>query len=147
MPDNWFSHFKDIIRTKFTVRYLDGLTQLSENLKEASEFLNLRFVIVPEARPDGYYAYQCSVSQEYEITSKNWESQKIKAVVELQINTMLQDAIGDLLRKIYEKWRIQRPPDNWQWEIEKQPFRTNYLGHVLHYLDGQLMTVRSGDEE
>lgn len=30
----------------------------------------------------------------------------------------------------------------WQWDYESDEFIPNYLGHILHYIEGMIMEVR-----
>ena len=64
---------------------------------------------------------------------------------EIQVTTQLQDVILKLTHKIYEDRRQKGKDDSnkmWQWDYESEEFSANYLGHVLHYIEGMIMGVR-----
>ncbi len=42
--------------------------------------------------------------------------------------------------------KLLKPPDTkWQWDYKGDEFATNYLGHILHYVEGMIMDVRERD--
>ena len=49
-----------------------------------------------------------------------------------------------MLHRYYEENRVNLSNDDiiWQWDYTKPEFTTNYLGHILHYLEGMIMEVR-----
>ena len=62
--------------------------------------------------------------------------------MEIQITTQVQELILNLLHKYYERRRNKIEPDNWQWDHASDEFATNYLGHILHYVEGMIVEVR-----
>ena len=65
-------------------------------------------------------------------------------LVEIQITTQLQEVIRRLLHKYYERQRSGRSTSDlkWQWDYKSDEFAANYLGHILHYVEGMIMDVR-----
>jgi len=102
-----------------------------------------------EAREEGYYACHVYTKQEFEIPAVDWDTERVEAYIEIQITTQLQEVIRRLLHKYYEKRRMGvRDEDmKWQWDYEGDEFVANYLGHILHYVEGMIMEVRKRQKE
>jgi len=145
LPNNWFSKINDITRTLLIVKYLDGVEYMTNKVKSLCEQNNTKCNITLEAREEGYYAAHIYVKQEFEIPKIDWDTKKINAKVEIQITTQLQEVIRKLLHKYYEDRRkkIKGQEDiKWQWDYKSDEFATNYLGHILHYIEGMIMDIR-----
>ena len=74
-----------------------------------------------------------------------WESTKTEISLEIQITTQLQEVIRKLLHSFYEERRSEKPQKNkrqWQWDYRSEEFGANYLGHILHYLEGMIVEIR-----
>ena len=104
-----------------------------------------------KARDEGYYAIHADLSQECEIPEPNGLSTKrIPVQFELQVTTRLQMEVAGANHKYYEGRRMK--PFNpvaikWQWDYTSDEFVVNYLGHILHFVDGMLVQVRSLGKE
>ena len=74
----------------------------------------------------------------------DFKTEKIMVSIEIQITTQLQEVIKKLLHKYYEerRKRIEKPSVKWQWDYKSDEFSTNYLGHILHYVEGMIMDIR-----
>lgn len=147
LPDNWYESINDIVRTCIVVNYLDGIEFLGEKIKELCEEDNNRYFTCEfKAKEEGYYAAHIYTRQTCEIPNYlSPGTKEITASVEIQITTHLKDAIYDLLHKHYQKRRtllIPVPKEVWQWDYKSAEFGINYLGHILHYLDGMIVNVR-----
>lgn len=144
LPNNWYSRINDIIRTLFVVKYLDGIEFLVDKIQFLCEQHNLPCRVFLEAKEEGYYAAHLYTKQEFEIPSMNWDTENIKVSIEMQITTQLQEVIRKLLHKYYEdkRERVKKQDIKWQWNYESDEFITNYLGHILHYVEGMIMEVR-----
>ena len=144
IPKNWFSRIKDIVRTLIIVRYFDGVDALIEKIEGLCKKYDVQLEIDFEAREEGYYAVHLYVKQEFEVPSETWDTKRIFAYIELQITTQLQEVIRKLLHNYYEKKRmmVRKPTEKWQWDYECNEFCVNYLGHILHYVEGMIMEVR-----
>jgi hypothetical protein len=149
VPDDWYSQVNDLIRTAFVVKYLDGVRFLGERFAELGAELGLRSELSFEARMEGHYAAHLCVRDDFEIPGEKWDTKSIPMSVEIQITTQLQEAIRRLLHKYYEARRKlpERDRSAWQWEYESDEFVANYLGHILHYVEGMIMEVRSRQED
>ena len=39
--------------------------------------------------------------------------------------------------------RIGRQKDTWAWKYEGEEFSPNYVGHLIHYVEGVIMEIRN----
>ncbi len=145
IPDNWFEKINDILRTYFVVKYLDGVEFLTNKIQSLAKTNGLGFEPVYEAREEGYYAVHLYIKTKLEIPKMDWDTEFKDITIEIQITTQLQDVITKLTHKFYEQRRLQANPASikWQWDYESDDFLANYLGHILHYLEGMIMEVRN----
>jgi hypothetical protein len=144
LPNNWFSKINDIVRTCFVVKYLDGVEYLTNEIESICDELDISYMTSFEAKEEGYYAAHMLILQEFDVPDINWDSIKIKVWIELQITTQLQEVIRNLLHDYYEENRKKLVKDDvkWQWDYRSNEFATNYLGHILHYVEGMIMEIR-----
>ena len=144
LPDNWYSSINDIVRTLIVVKYLDGVQFILDKIKLLCEQNNLNPEISLEAREEGYYAAHLYVQREFEIPRIDWDTDKVDISIEIQVTTQLQDVIRKLLHKYYEERRKQVMGDDmkWQWDYKSDEFAANYLGHILHYVEGMIVEIR-----
>jgi hypothetical protein len=143
-PSSGFSRINDVLRTLLVVKYLDGVEFLVSRLESLcrKQAINCRKFF--EAREEGYYAGHVYVKQPFEIPRLTWDTEIVEISVEIQVTTQLQETIRRLLHKYYEEGR-QRPSKAgapWQWDYKSDEFSANYLGHILHYVEGMIMEVR-----
>jgi len=144
VPENWLLRINDIVQTLFVVRYFDGVKFLIDKIGNLSKQHKLDLLVDYEAREEGYYAAHLYVKQGFEIPKPSWDTKRVLVSVELQITTQLQEVIRKLLHNYYEKRRmmVKEPIEKWQWDYKCDEFCTNYLGHILHYIEGMIMEVR-----
>ena len=97
-----------------------------------------------EAKEKGYYAIHAYIDFESEVENINWDTRKINISIEIQITTQIQDTIKKLTHEYYQKHRssIQNETLAWQWNYKSDDFALNYMGHILHYLEGMIMEIR-----
>lgn len=148
--DNCYSNINDIIRTLIVVKYLDGVEFIIEKLKLISESKNIACKEFYEAREEGYYAVHTYIEQEALIPpTKDLESQDVRMSIEIQISTQIQEVLKELLHKYYtiKRKEIIKEEKKWQWNYKHEEFTVNYLGHMLHYVDGMIMEVRERQED
>ena len=143
LPDNCHSSINDIVRTLVVVKYLDGVQFIMDNIKSLCEQNGLTPNIFLEAREEGYYAAHLYVQREFEIPRIDWDTDKVGISIEIQVTTQLQDVIRKLLHKYYEERRKQVMGDDmkWQWDYKSDEFSANYLGHILHYVEGMIVEI------
>ncbi len=144
LPENWFSRINDTVRTYFVVKYLDGVNFLADQCAERAKAFSYESRVDFEAKEEGYYAAHFYVTFPCEVPREDWDTKDETISVEIQITTQLQEVIRRLLHKYYEQRRAERPTSNvkWQWDYRSDEFATNYLGHILHYVEGMIMEVR-----
>lgn len=142
-PDNWYEQINDIVRTTIVVKYLDGVKFLLDKACPIFAGKGYQCKIDWEAREEGYYAAHLYVYGEYELLIGLHTEKKIVRV-EIQINTQIADVIKALTHKYYEerRIRIEEPGEKWQWNYKSDEFAPNYVGHILHYVDGVIMEIR-----
>lgn len=143
-PENWYSKIHDIVRTCFVVKYLDGVEFLQNKIDILCDKYSQKLESCYEARWEGYYALHLNIIQNYEIPKPELGTKKIDIPVEIQITTQVQDVILKLLHKYYEERRkkVKIEEFKWQWDYQSEEFAANYLGHILHYIEGMIMEVR-----
>lgn len=145
-PDNWFDSINDIVRTTITVKYLDGVEFLIDELEKLSE--GYQFSSSFEAREEGYYAAHSEISFPFSIPNTNFKPVDISINIEIQVTTQIQEVIKTLLHKHYEENReITIPKDyKWQWDYNCPEFASNYLGHIIHYVEGMIVDIRDREK-
>lgn len=142
-PNNWLTRANDIVRTCFVVKYLDGVEFLLDKLIILADEHKLKYSKYFVAGTDGYYAAHVYITGTYEIPRADFDTEKKEITVELQITSQLQEVIRKLLHQHFESRRKTINPDvEWQWNYKSDEFATNYLGHILHYVEGMIMEVR-----
>jgi hypothetical protein len=144
-PENWYERVCDIVRTTIVVKYLDGVEFIANKIKSISEEDNFNYSIDYEAREEGYYAAHITLSRSFEIPDEKWETKMINFNIEIQITTQLQEVIKILLHQHYERNReliCKEKNIKWQWDYKSEEFSSNYIGHILHYVEGMIMEIR-----
>lgn len=142
--DNWFTSIHDILRTTIVVKYLDGVEFLLDELKTLAKQKGCRFDYSLEAREEGYYAAHGALSLTLDVIDQKFNPIPTEIEVEIQITTELQEVIKTLLHKHYEENRKRIAPSNrkWQWDYNCDEFSSNYLGHIVHYVEGRIVAIR-----
>lgn len=146
-PQNWYGLIGDLVRCCVVVKYLDGVAFLLQKFRTFCNEVEFTMGAEYVAREDGYYCLHASVRQRFEIPKRDFDTEFIDSMVEIQVTTQTQEVIRSLLHKYYEKRRMAESPipaeeKPWQWDYESDEFSANYLGHILHYLEGMIMFVR-----
>jgi len=149
LPNNWYTKINDIIRALLVVKYLDGVGFMVGQIKSLCEQRSMGCRVFLEARAEGYYAAHLYTKQKFEIPKVIWDTEKIDVLIEIQITTQLQEVIRKLLHKYYveRRKRIKEEDIKWQWNYKNDEFITNYLGHILHYVEGMIMEIREKQKE
>jgi hypothetical protein len=149
LPDNWFDRINDTVRTMLVVKYLDGVSFLAEKIRHYCDGSNVPFHVDLEAKEEGYYAAHVYTRQRIEVPSPRWDTHSISPLIEIQITTQLQELIRMLLHQHYEVRRkaISSTGTKWQWDHQSEEFATNYLGHILHYVEGMVVGIRERQNE
>lgn len=142
--ENWLGNINDILRTTIIVKYLDGVEFLLNQMKRIAEDTGCRLDYSLEAREEGYYAAHAGVKMQIDIYDRNYVPISQNMNIEIQVTTELQAIIKQLLHKHYERNRKQPKPANymWQWDYHCDEFASNYLGHIVHYVEGMIIELR-----
>ena len=133
-----------VVRTCLVVKYLDGVEFLISSIKDLAASHNLESQDQFIAGLDGYYAAHLYVRHDFEVPRIDFDTQRISMKIEIQVTSQLQEVIRTLLHRHFERRRdkpIESRP-KWQWDYQSTEFATNYLGHILHYVEGMIMDVR-----
>jgi hypothetical protein len=143
LPDTWFSEVHDIVRGLLVVKYLDGVEWLIHNMRERSAASDVPLTVDMEARDEGYYAAHTYFTVNVDVPTSGWEAKATPLTAEVQVTTQLQETIRRLTHRYYEGRRVAEPSDEkWQWAYRGPEFVPNYLGHILHFVEGMIMEVR-----
>ena len=53
-----------------------------------------------------------------------------------------------MTHKAYERRRTRlfTPHNKWQWDYKSKEFAPNYIGHIIHYVEGTIMDIRDKEE-
>ncbi len=154
IPNRTFDRIKDTVRTLFVVKYMDGVPYLTNRLEEIIDKHNkdIKCEASLEAKMDeGYYAAHIdNICCVFEVPDRvEIGTIKIKGSIEIQITTQIQEVIRKLLHKYYDekKEKIGKlNNENWRWNSKNDIFSVNYLGHILHYIEGMIVEIRDKKE-
>lgn len=143
-PSNWFTNINDILRTTIVVKYLDGVEFLLQQLAQIANNCSCKLEYSLEAREEGYYAAHGGLKICLELIDEQFQPSPQPLNIEIQVTTELQEIIKTLLHKHYEKNRKSIKPKNykWQWDYQCDEFSSNYLGHIVHYVEGMIVEIR-----
>lgn len=149
LPSNWYAKISDIIRTLFVVKYLDGVEFMISKIEHLCEQHSMGCKVFLEAREEGYYAAHLYAKREFEIPRVDWDTERVDVSIEIQITTQLQEVIRRLLHRYYQARRREPRKEDmkWQWDYKSDEFVANYLGHILHYVEGMIMEIREKQKE
>lgn len=141
---NWFTNINDILRTTIVVKYIDGVEFLLKELYTIAEQNSCKLNYSLEAREEGYYAAHAGIKINLKIYNMLYAQEDIELNIGIQVTTELQEIIKTLLHKHYEKNRKSITPPNykWQWDYKCDEFASNYLGHIVHYVEGMIVEIR-----
>lgn len=144
LPVNWHTRINDIIRTLITVKYLDGVEFITQSITALCKTQHATCCSHLEAKTEGYYAAHLYITLCCEIPNRHFDTKALEMSLEVQVTTQLQEVIRRLLHKYYEDTRLLLTPDptTWQWNYRDARFAANYLGHILHYVEGMIMDIR-----
>lgn len=131
----------------FVVKYIDGVEYMINDLEKYCEKFGLSHKVRFEAREEGYYAAHLYTRQKFEVPNVQWDTEIVNVSIEIQVTTQLQDVIRRLLHRYYEDSRKKMERDEkWQWNYKSDEFAANYLGHILHYVEGMIIEIRDKEK-
>lgn len=149
IPQQSFSRINDIVRCLVLVKFLDGVKYLVQAVREFCDQDGINVEYSYEARAEGYYAAHLNLCQDFEISNEDWDTEIVNVSIEIQISTQLQEVLRDLLHRYYEDRRkaVSASDEMWQWNYKSDEFAVNYLGHIIHYVEGMIVDVREKHKE
>jgi ppGpp synthetase/RelA/SpoT-type nucleotidyltranferase len=149
-PENMYEKLNDIIRTEITVKYIDGIDLIIDAISIFAKDNKYKIYIKNKSDEVGYYAKHVYLTFNSVIVDYDYKPKNEAITFEIQIRTQLQDTVRKILHKYYEKDRIKNvnssKDSSWKWQISEPRFITNYVGHILHFLDGIIMRIKSEKE-
>lgn len=138
---NAVKRFSDLIRTNVIVQYLDGIDYVVTEIQSLT-----KCKVDYQANIEGYYAVHIDVPSQFELPTTTWGTSLLDGSVEIQITTEVKALIKALLHRDYEKYRIRKFDDyegrGWQWDYRSDEFKLNFLGHVIHNLEANILEIR-----
>lgn len=144
-PSNWHLAFDDIVRGTLVLRYIDGPSFLSAWLTDEATSRGLTTRVEARALDDGYYAYHFYVQLVVEMFKSDWSMFSGKLWIEIQLTTQLQEVARDLSHGFYAERRVQpRGETAWKWEYTSPRFKSAYISHTLHLIEGLIVELRDG---
>ena len=143
-PKNWLLDFPDIFRTRLTTTYFDGVRYLADKVKNlAEETTSTAPELKYKASLEGYHAAHVLSYHDLDIIDyENGGLVRVQVSLEVQVVTTIQDTIINMLHSVYDNWRLNGTPPDWQWDYRNPAFSVNYLGSTLHYLEGMIVLAR-----
>lgn len=134
----------DLLRSRLVCKYMDGPRYVADKLKAFCEEQKLEYRSYPMNSDTGYYAWHCYVKFPVGVMI---DGEVVEGPMswELQITTQLAEVITSLTHGLYQDVRVEGSgsrDDEWKWEPREQRFRSAYLGHSLHLLEGIIQTFR-----
>jgi ppGpp synthetase/RelA/SpoT-type nucleotidyltranferase len=145
-PDRWHTTAKDVLRTRIVVRYLDAVVEVVQLLARLARRIGHRYEIDYEATDLGYYAAHVVIFRRFEVPARTFGTVRLVAPVEIQVTTEVKDVVQELLHKYYDEARrsaaFPYDPQS-RWNYDSDEFRSSYLGHMAHYLEGIIMNLRT----
>lgn len=150
IPQQSFSRINDIVRCLVLVKFLDGVKYLVQAVREFCDQDGTNVEYSYEARAEGYYAAHLNLCQDFEISNEDWDTEVVNVSIEIQISTQLQEVLRNLLHRYYEdrrKTALDPDDEMWQWNYKSDEFAVNYLGHIIHYVEGMIVDIREKHKE
>ena len=147
-PHNWLADFPDIFRARLTTDYFDGVPYLVRQIEEvAKRTTPTGSKTRLQASLEGHYAAHIWVYHELDMNDYDYrDPDTVDVRLELQITTTIQSTISKMLHRVYEDWRVNGRPPDWEWDLHNPAFSVNYLGSALHYLEGMIVVARDNVE-
>jgi hypothetical protein len=143
-PPKLYEGMDDLIRTRLVCKYMDGPRFVCEALVRYCGQIGVECKLRELSTEAGYYAWHFYVRIPVELMLDGSVVQK-DMWVEVQITTQLAEVITALTHELYEARRSAGPApknDDWKWDAGSHDFRSAYLGHGLHLLEGIIQNLK-----
>jgi ppGpp synthetase/RelA/SpoT-type nucleotidyltranferase len=140
---NFYWKVNDLIRACVVCRYADGPSFVAQRIRDHAVSHGLSFECYPMNNDAGYYAYHCYIRiPSFALVEGSVSEGDVS--LEIQITTQLQDAMRELTHSLYADDRMQSSNSrDWKWAFNSRKFKTSYLGHTLHLLEGLIVELKS----
>ncbi|UPJ42863.1 hypothetical protein IVB40_01945 [Bradyrhizobium sp. 40] len=143
-PAKFYEGVEDLLRTRLVCKYMDGPRFVCEDLKRFCDQNDVESKFRELSTDAGYYAWHYYFRVPVELMLNGAVVEK-KMWVEIQLSTQLAEVITTLTHELYETRRALGPAKNnndWRWDASSQQFRSAYLGHGLHLLEGIIQNLK-----
>lgn len=141
------SFLNDILRGRIVCRYMDAPQRVCEKLKES---FGDRCSFFPKNSGRGYYSWHAYIDVSGFIPD-GVDVREITFKVEIQFVTQLADALNELTHGVYEELRLGEAQaasnQNWQWDPDNPRFKTTFVGHSIHMIEGILLEMKNSQYE
>jgi ppGpp synthetase/RelA/SpoT-type nucleotidyltranferase len=143
-PVRLYEEIDDLLRARVICKYMDGPRYVCEQLKHYCNSWGVISTFRELSTDAGYYAWHFYFKAPVELMIDNVVHQR-SMWVEIQVSTQLADVITALTHSLYEARRTGNPGiegRDWKWDATSRQFRSAYLGHGLHLLEGIIQTFK-----
>lgn len=147
-PENWYLHLNDLVRLTLNCKFMDGPAFLTSRLLDYAKQHSLTANSYTHQKDSGYYAFHVYGKIPVDLLDANWNKTNTVCEFELQLTTQLQEIMRGLLHTYYEQTRIQpiakdrSNREDWKWDHQSLLFKSSFLGHTLHLLEGVIVELR-----
>lgn len=139
-----YQEIDDLLRTRLVCKYMDGPQFVCNYLQDFCENNNIDHKLRDLSTEAGYYAWHFYLKIPVEIMQDRTVSTR-QMWVEFQISTQLAEVITSLTHALYEERRVTGSASSgtkWKWDAKSPMFRSAFLGHGLHLLEGLIQTLK-----
>lgn len=143
-PAALYEQVDDLLRSRLVCKYMDGPAFVCRELATHCSSLGIEHEIRDQSTDAGYYAWHFYFKVPVEISVKSDVGTR-HVWVELQVTTQLAEAITALTHGLYQLRREGQwdgRDQGWKWDANSQHFRSAYIGHGLHLLEGMIQALR-----
>lgn len=144
-PFRYYGVIDDILRSVLVVKFLDGVEFVIRKLDALCNACGASKTVEYKNNDKGYFAAHYYLRVPVATTLPNGTPFDQTMTFELQITTQLQEVLRRLLHFEYERERLAARAASdvpWQWKYREHEFFSNYLGHMIRNIEGQIMDVR-----
>jgi hypothetical protein len=140
-----YEKIDDLIRARLVCKYMDGPRFVCEALMCHCRQVGIESKFRELSTEAGYYAWHFYARIPVELMLEAASVVQKNMWVEIQITTQLAEVITALTHEFYEARRSAGPvpkDNDWKWDASSQGFRSAYLGHGLHLLEGIIQNLK-----
>jgi hypothetical protein len=141
VPRNLYEQVDDLVRGRIVCKYMDGPRFVCQELERHCNSVGLDSSYRELSTDAGYYAWHFYFRVPVELALEGG-IEEIKMWVEIQISTQLAEVLTALTHELYETRRLGRADQSWKWDAASREFRSAYLGHGLHLLEGIIQNLK-----